>query len=240
MDYQNGAEPSRAGTNGEAATRAGTLQGAAAAGGNGVSHDKRALLKVPPSRRAAPRELRRVAPGVPRALSFAQERLFVLHELAPGLVAYNTPIVLRLRGSLDIAALRRTCDELLRRHEVLRTTVRLDGDDLRVEVLEDVAVPFSLTVLPDALSEEGIRAAVEGEVRRPFDLGRDVLLRAQLFRVADDDHVVVLASHHIASDEVSKRILTKELSALYASFVNDEPSPLPGPALGYADYAAWQ
>jgi len=240
VDYQNGAEPSRAGTNGEAATRAGTLQGAAAAGGNGVSHDKRALLKVPPSRRAAPRELRRVAPGVPRALSFAQERLFVLHELAPGLVAYNTPIVLRLRGSLDIAALRRTCDELLRRHEVLRTTVRLDGDDLRVEVLEDVAVPFSLTVLPDALSEEGIRAAVEGEVRRPFDLGRDVLLRAQLFRVADDDHVVVLASHHIASDEVSKRILTKELSALYASFVNDEPSPLPGPALGYADYAAWQ
>lgn len=198
---------------------------------------------MPPVRRAAPRPQgapRRLVPGAPPALSFAQERMFLLHQLAPDLVAYNTPTVLHLRGPLDLDALRRACDELVLRHKVLRTAVRFDGDDLRVEVLPGTGAPFSLTELPEGTSEAEVRARVQEEVRTRFDLGGDVLLRAHVFRLAADDHVVVLNSHHIATDEVSKRVLLSDLSALYGAFCAGLPSPLEPLALSYADYAAWQ
>jgi amino acid adenylation domain-containing protein len=216
------------------------------------------LLQALRSRKEALREWlrRRVDPGpqptptIPRApragripLSFAQQRLWFVDQLDPGQSVYNLATALRLSGRLDVGALRRSCDEIVRRHEALRTTF---GDE-RGEPFQRIHDPApvalattDLSALPDAARElEALRRCGE-EATRPFDLAGGPVLRALLLRLAEDDHVFMVSMHHIAADGWSMGILVGELGALYTAFSRGLPSPLPEPSLQYADYAVWQ
>ena len=177
------------------------------------------------------------------ALSFAQQRLWFMDQLDPANAAYIVPAALRIRGRLDVAALERSLDEIVRRHETLRTTfAHRDGTPLQVV---SPSADLSLAIVNLASHPETERAAVARELaaedaRRPFDLATGPLLRPILFRLADDDFVFGYCMHHIVSDAWSQAILLQELSTLYSSFVAGEPSPLAPLSIQYPDYAVWQ
>jgi amino acid adenylation domain-containing protein/non-ribosomal peptide synthase protein (TIGR01720 family) len=190
---------------------------------------------LPPIERTARR------PDLP--LSFSQQRLWFLDQLDPGNSVYNIPCVLRLRRSLDIAALRMTCNEIVRRHEVLRTTITLyqDAPVQRIAVFAPVALPVcDLSALAAPLREAHGQRLAALEVRRPFALEADPLLRVLLIRLDPTHHLAVLTMHHIASDGWSMGILVREVATLYEAFAQRRPSPLPELAIQYADFAVWQ
>ncbi|HET7232832.1 MAG TPA: amino acid adenylation domain-containing protein, partial [Longimicrobium sp.] len=176
-------------------------------------------------------------------LSFAQERLWFLDRLQPGGAIYNLPAAARLRGDLNVAALERALGEIVRRHEVLRTTFREMGG-----TAGQVIAPFGgftlavedLSALADAEREAAVARRSGEESARPFDLARGPLFRATLLRLEDDEHVLLLAMHHIVSDGWSLRVLFRELGALYAAYAEGAESPLADLPVQYADYAAWQ
>ncbi|HEX2210185.1 MAG TPA: amino acid adenylation domain-containing protein, partial [Longimicrobium sp.] len=180
----------------------------------------------------------------PQPLSFAQQRLWFLHQMEPESPFYNLPFAVRMDGALDVEALRLTLAEIVRRHEVLRTTFRADASG-SWQVIHPAPAHFELPIADlRAPPGEGARGEelrlIEGEAKRPFDLRREPMLRALLIRVCDTGHILVLNLHHVAGDGWSIDLLFRELSALYAAFRAGEPSPLPGLALQYADFAEWQ
>jgi amino acid adenylation domain-containing protein len=179
-------------------------------------------------------------------LSFAQQRLWFLDQLEPGNSFYNIGRALRLRGSLDIAALAATISHIIKRHESLRTSFESEEGTPHQRInnhpplTPDSFNTVDLSALPEAIREaEAARLAAE-EVKRPFDLTQGELLRAKLIRVNHDDHVLVFTMHHIAADEWSLAILFRELSKLYDAFTNGLSTPLSPLPIQYADYAAWQ
>ncbi|HEX2095199.1 MAG TPA: amino acid adenylation domain-containing protein, partial [Longimicrobiaceae bacterium] len=179
--------------------------------------------------------------GLP--LSFAQQRLWLVDRLDPGSTAYNIPFALRLRGALDVAALRACLDGLVRRHETLRTTFPERGG-VPVQVVHPPApVPLpvlELRGLPAAVREAEAERLAGEEAARPFDLARGPLLRSTLLRLADDDHVLCFTLHHVVSDGWSTEVLVREVSALYGAFSRGEEPRLPELPVQYADYAVWQ
>ncbi|HEV2735927.1 MAG TPA: condensation domain-containing protein, partial [Longimicrobiaceae bacterium] len=208
--------------------------------------DRRSLLKeLLRERRSADdrdRVPRRSLPG-PWPLSFAQQRLWVVDRLEPASAAYNLPYALRLRGELDAAALRASLQALVDRHETLRTTFAERGG-APVQVVHPAApmplVELDLRGLPEAEREaEAVRVAAE-EALRPFDLARGPLLRCTLLRVGEAEHVLCFTMHHIVSDGWSRRVLVREVSALYAAFGRGEEPRLPELPVQYADFALWQ
>ena len=186
---------------------------------------------------------RRSQEGVPLPLSFAQLRLWFLDQFDPGSAAYNIPTAVRLSGPLGVAALEKAITEILRRHEVLRTSFTV-VDDEPAQVISPAAparVPITdLGALAPEEREAEIQRRTDAEAQRPFSLGEVPLLRVEVLRLAADDHVVLLTMHHIASDGWSMNILLKEMTALYDAFLHDRPSPLPELPIQYADYAMWQ
>ncbi len=217
-------------------------------------------LRVPPLRRVARNpDAGRGEQELP--LSFSQQRLWFLDQLEPNSVAYQMPFPVRLAGALDVAALRRSLGEIVRRHEALRTTfVSVDGRPVQViaPARGDVGVrggdgravrepPLPVVDLGGLLEDEREAAARHlgvDEVRRPFDLARGPLLRATLLRLGQADHVLLLNMHHIVSDGWSIGVLVRELAVLYEAFTTGPQdgtrSPLPALPIQYADYAAWQ
>jgi len=181
--------------------------------------------------------------GEPLPVSFAQQRLWVFDQLEGGGDAYNMPGAIRMRGALDLDALRRALTELVRRHESLRTTFRMqDGEPVQV-IGEAAPVPLpvtSLLHLPAAEREDEARRMAEEEAVRPFDLVGGPLLRFSVLRLAERDHVVLFTLHHIVGDGWSMGVLVEEVTALYRAFTAGRPSPLAELPLQYADYAAWQ
>ena len=176
-------------------------------------------------------------------LSFAQQRLWFIEQLNPESAAYNIAGAVRLSGTLDVEALRRGFDEILKRHDVLRTSVTAtDGEP--VQTIHPHR-PFALPVVEVQGSNDAgrileARQLAAEEAGRPFDLGESPLLRARLLRLGDRDHVLVLAMHHIASDGWSTGIVLRELSAVYAALVEKGRSPVSALPVQYADFAAWQ
>jgi len=172
--------------------------------------------------------------------SFAQQRLWFLHHLDPGTGAYNLPVALRLEGPLDAEALEASVNEILRRHDVLRTTFPV-RDGIPVQVVSAHA-PILLQrtdlrhLAPAAGEREAARLA-SAESIRPFDLAAGPVFRATLLRLAVEDHVLILTMHHIVSDGWSVGVLLRELAALYGAYRAGEPSPLPELPIQYADYA---
>ncbi|MCG8349645.1 MAG: amino acid adenylation domain-containing protein, partial [Chloroflexales bacterium] len=186
-------------------------------------------------------------PPVPRdetlPLSFAQQRLWFLDQLEANSPLYNNTSALRLAGTLDRVALERSLNEIVRRHEALRTTFANEsGRPVQVihpELALDLPL-IDLRHLPRAECEaEALRLANEA-AHLPFDLARGPLLRVTLLRLADEEHIALLTVHHIISDGWSVGVFIREIAALYAAFVAGRPSPLPDLPVQYADFAAWQ
>ena len=176
-------------------------------------------------------------------LSFAQQRLWFIDRMEPGTSLYNVPIALRALGDLAPPVLERTLGEVVRRHEVLRTVFADDGGRARQVILPPAgfSIPvYDLSSLPEAERETALAAALEAEAHLPFDLSRGPLFRAVLWRLDEREHVLLVAMHHIVSDGWSLGVLVREVGALYASFLEDGPSPLPELPVQYADFAVWQ
>ncbi len=176
-------------------------------------------------------------------LSFAQERLWFLDQLEPGSAFYNVPSGLRIKGPLDAGALERALREIIRRHEVLRTTfTSVEGRPTQI-IHETIDFPFpidSVGPVPSAERDAVARRHAELEAARPFDLITGPLFRARLVVLDGDEHLLLLTLHHIVSDGWTRGILNRELTTLYTAFLAGKASPLPELALQYADYAAWQ
>jgi amino acid adenylation domain-containing protein len=176
--------------------------------------------------------------------SFAQQRLWILDRLLGATATYNIPAVFHLEGALRPTALGAALDEIVRRHQVLRTVFRVeDGQPVQVvQPFRAHGLPvIDLAACPPPLREaEAARLAAEWG-RRPFDLERGPVFRAALLRLAERGHTLLVNVHHIASDGWSQGILIHELSALYRTLASGgTESPLPPLPLQYGDYAAWQ
>jgi amino acid adenylation domain-containing protein len=182
--------------------------------------------------------------GIAIPLSFAQQRMWILDQLEPGSFAYNLGTALRLYGWLEAAAFGAALAGIVRRHEALRTlfTVGDDGEPRQVILpAKERPLPLvDLTALPaPERASEAARLAAE-DALRPFDLAREPLLRTTLLRLAEREHALLLAMHHIITDGWSIGIFTRELTELYRAFVAGSPSPLRELPLQYADFAVWQ
>jgi len=169
-------------------------------------------------------------------LSLQQQRVWFFEQLAPGNLAYTIHATVSLHGEVDTGVLRAVLDEIVRRHEVLRTAfVTVDGVAIQ-QLVAGVTAPLRVLDVPAEQAEEVIAA----ELRRPFDLTRPPLARWVLLRHGDGENTLVYAEHHIVHDGWSQGVLLSELGVLYQAFAAGEPSPLPEPAAQYADYALWQ
>ncbi len=176
-------------------------------------------------------------------LSFAQERLWFLQQLAPASAAYNYPASFRMRGPLDADALEKSLQALVSRHEALRTRFsELDGQPVQVIAahLQVRLERADLRALPREELEQEAQRRAEADARHPFALHRAPLLRASLLVLGDDEHVLLLNLHHSITDGWSMDLFYAELESLYRSFSRGRPPALPEQELQYADYAVWQ
>ena len=175
--------------------------------------------------------------------SFAQQRLWFLDQLEPGNLFYNMPMAVHIEGSFNIAALEYSLNEIIRRHEILRTTyVAVDGEPRQVitpELLIDMPL-IDFSDMPTADAETEAQALAIAAARKPFDLTTGPMLRALLVKLGVQDHLVVLILHHIVADAWSIGVFMGELVALYNSFEREQPSLLPELPIQYTDYAYWQ
>ncbi len=176
-------------------------------------------------------------------LSFAQQRLWFIDQLEPGSSVYNFPAAVRLKGPLNVLALQQSLNEIVRRHEVLRTTFTIvDGRPVQI-----IAPHLTLTIqivdlreLPETEREAEVQRLATNEAQRPFDLAEGPLVRASVLRLGENEHVGLLTMHHIVSDGWSTGILIREMAVLYQSYCSARPSPLPELPIQYADFAHWQ
>ncbi|WP_433736261.1 amino acid adenylation domain-containing protein [Pseudomonas putida] len=180
--------------------------------------------------------LQRAADDLPRILSYAQQRQWILWQLDPHSAAYNIPAALRLKGSLNRAALRKAFAQLQVRHETLRTTFEQDGQQVRSVVHIDLPLQFN----EQPIDESAINSAVADAIAQPFDLRHGPLWRVLLLQVGAEDHVLVLTVHHIAADGWSMQVMVDEFSALYQAAVEQREAGLAPLPVAYSDYARWQ
>ena len=171
------------------------------------------------------------------ALSFAQQRLWFLEQLEPGSALYHLGEAVRLRGALDLDALTRSIATIVQRHEALRTTfVAREGRAVQV-IAPSLEVPLELVAMA---SESELHRYLDDDARRTFDLSRGPLLRVRVARLAPDDHVLVIAMHHIVFDGWSFGVFWRELATCYRAYAAAREPELPRLAIQYADFAAWQ
>ena len=207
--------------------------------------EKLAVLQQRITQRPAPSRIesvpRNVADTFP--LSFAQQRLWFLDRLQSNVSLYNIPSPLRLQFPANIPALERSLNEIVRRHEILRTTFKLVNNEPQQVVAPPQKIPLTvidLRVYPPAQREyEAQRLAAE-EAHAPFYLERGPLFRSKLLQLDDADYVLLMTMHHIVSDGWSLGILHRELSTLYAAYSANQASPLPELPIQYVDFARWQ
>lgn len=176
-------------------------------------------------------------------LSFAQERLWFLEQLEPGIAFNNIPLAFRVTGTLNAAALELALCEMIRRHEPFRTTFNADNGQpvaLAVPLPSFAVQAYDLSALPEAKREAETQRLMAEGAQQPFDLTRSPLLRATLLRLSATEHFLVLVTHHIACDGWSLDVFHRELAALYEAFARGQPSPLAALPIAYGDFAAWQ
>lgn len=176
-------------------------------------------------------------------LSFSQERLWFQHQLEPNSPINNMPAAYRLRGSLNLETLHRVQDQIIERHEILRTTFPAVNRQPTLSIASSLVLPIPIQDLQAILLEQREAAAQElaiEESRRPFDLENGPLLRLHLLRLSPKEHLLILTLHRIVADGWSVDILFREILALYEADVLGKPVPLATPPIQYADYAYWQ
>lgn len=173
-------------------------------------------------------------------LSFAQQRLWFIQQLEPTSSVYNVPCVLWLRGVLQVSALKKSLNELRRRHETLRTCFTTNAQKQPVQIItpwEPLTLPIiDLSEINTPLEVERLALA---QAKRPFDLSQP-LWRSLLLYLGEHEYILLLTTHHIISDRWSIGIFLKELSLLYSAFVQGETLSLPELPIQYADWAVWQ
>jgi amino acid adenylation domain-containing protein len=212
-----------------------------------LSPEKRALLerrlqttsesRAPPSR-ISPRQDAQRPP-----LSFAQQRLWFLEQLEPGHAFYNLPLVIRFREAGVKVALAAALDEIVKRHEALRTSFVLENGEPVQEIAAELNVALEVADLASVAASEREAEAVRqatAEAMRTFDLTRGPLIRAKLLQLAESDHLLVVTMHHIVSDGWSLGVFSQELNALYAALRAGCPATLPPLPMQYGDFAIWQ
>ena len=190
--------------------------------------------------------------GIPRRaqekaapLSFAQQRLWFMQQWEPESAVYHEVVAICLSGPLHVEVLTQAVREIVRRHEVLRSTYpTIDG---QAQQLIDPSVHESLTIelidlreVPEGEREAAARQRIEQEVQRPFHLEQEVPWRRLLLRLHQEEHIALTVMHHIITDAWSMEVFVRELTTLYAAFSAGKASPLPEIPLHYADYACWQ
>ncbi len=176
-------------------------------------------------------------------LSFAQQRLWFLNQLEPNSPFYNISAALRLKGVLNLPALENSFNEIIRRHEVLRTAfIVVDGQPIQVVTpCQKLTIKLiDLTALPTGEREIEAQKLTVQEIGQPFNLGSGLLVRSTLLCLSETEHILVFAMHHIVSDGWSIDVLVREVATLYECYCKSKPSPLPELTIQYADYAVWQ
>jgi amino acid adenylation domain-containing protein len=175
--------------------------------------------------------------------SFAQERLWFLDQLEPGRASYHIPAAVKLVGQLDIPALERALNEVVRRHEALRTVLAAERGIPRQVIAARMELPLAVqdwSCIHEDRRDLHAQSRIREEAERPFDLARGPLVRAALLRYSEQESVAMVTMHHAISDGWSIGVLMRELTVLYQSYLLNRPSPHPEPAIQYADYAVWQ
>ncbi|MEH2342111.1 MAG: amino acid adenylation domain-containing protein [Nostoc sp.] len=179
----------------------------------------------------------------PAPLSFAQQRLWFLAQLEPNSPFYNIPGAVRLQGQLDLGALQQSFNEIISRHEALRSNFQTrEGQAISVisETVPLILPIFDISELPLNQQEAEVKQQASQEAQKPFDLNSDLLLRAKLLRLSKQEHILLLTMHHIVSDGWSIGVMVRELATLYQAFCNGQPSPLPALPIQYVDFAVRQ
>ncbi len=174
-------------------------------------------------------------------LSFSQERLWFIHQLE-GSLQYHLPIVLRLKGKLDVKILIHAIQNIINRHDVLRTVI-LEEDGRGYQHIKSKD-EWSLSIVDDSGynkdETESFQQLIRQLVNEPFNLSKDYMLRAHLININAEEHVLVITMHHIASDAWSQSVLVKEVLEFYAAYLESRPEKLSPLEIQYADYASWQ
>jgi amino acid adenylation domain-containing protein len=193
--------------------------------------------------------IEKVAPIVPvqredsTVLSYTQKRLWFISELEPDGTSYNLPAAVRIEGPLDVPALQKGLQEVVRRHQALRTRFTVINGEPRQIIEDDVTVDLpvvSLEQVPASELQRQVASAISEEAHKPFNLRIGPLVRVGLLRLAELEHVLLVTMHHIVADDWSMGILVRELSALYGAFSAGRPSPLTELPLQYPDFSVWQ
>ena len=176
-------------------------------------------------------------------LSFAQQQLWFIHEMAPDSSAYNLPYAVRLMGQLDVDAVRRSINEIVRRHEILRTTFHSGHDKVHQVIAASGKANMQfvdLTTLTKDKQEEAARQLIEKAAIRSYNLSSECLMRVFLLKFAGNDHMLLVTMHHIVGDGWSVSIMMQEFCALYDAYRLGQSSPLKDLPIQYADYTMWQ
>ncbi|MDB9321001.1 non-ribosomal peptide synthetase [Nodularia spumigena] len=168
-------------------------------------------------------------------LSFAQQRLWFIQQLEPDSYVYNVPCVLKMQGNLQISALESAINQLRKRHETLRTYFTTNDENQPIQIIEPWQ-PISLQIID---TNEEIEKIALTAAQTPFDLTQP-LFKTSLFRLAEDEHILLITTHHIISDRWSVGVFLKEISLLYSAYVQGESAPLSELPIQYADWALWQ
>lgn len=217
----------------------------------------RRILRLPPEKRGllalrlgARERAHDSIPALPRSpgvnafpASFAQERIWFLCQLEPGNPFYHDSLLIRMSGALDVGVLEAALNEIVRRHEIVRTKFALNEGQIMQLISRALSLPLTvrdLTSLTSDRQEEEMRRLAAEERASFFDLSQGPLLRVALFRMGPDEHVLSLVMHRIITDAWSWNILLDELGALYGTCLGGASSPLPELPIQYADYALWQ
>ncbi|NJL35427.1 MAG: hypothetical protein HC899_00755 [Leptolyngbyaceae cyanobacterium SM1_4_3] len=177
----------------------------------------------------------------PLPLSFAQERLWFVEQLHPGNTAYNEPAALQITGTFDLDVFQRCLAEIVRRHEILRTTFPVVQGQPIQQIAPTLEVPLSIIDLRAAEQQpDAVQYWITFDAQYPFDLIQGPLWRVTVLQLGDRQGIVLFTLHHIISDGWSKGVLTHELATLYRAFADGKPSPLVELPIQYADFAVWQ
>lgn len=183
------------------------------------------------------------SPAHPLILSYAQEQLWFNEQLIQGTSIYNVPIALRLEGTLEVSALECTLNQIVARHEILRTTFITHGDLPEQVILPRLSLPLTnldFSNLQAKSREREAQRQIILEAHQPFHIEQGPLIRTRLLRMRNTNHLLLVTMHHIICDMVSIKVMMRELAVIYNAYVSSKPSPLPNLPVQYADFATWQ
>ena len=209
-----------------------------------LKENKAALIEFLKSSNSKAEKIKPVDKSQPLKLSYSQQRLWMMDQLEEGSAHYNIPGGLHLRGTLDYSALDDAFSAVVERHQSLRTVFKASEEGQPRQLIQDNKAFFveksDFSGLDGETKKIALRELAVQESSQAFDLKSDFMLRARLVKLADDEHVLLVTMHHIASDGWSMSIFVNEFSALYQAFSQGKPNPLPALDVQYADYAMWQ